>query len=267
MTALKINHHAQTSHYRPRVEPIKYIVIHCSAPSPAKQLEILDELGLSTHYIISANGLLTELLPPEKVAYHAGKSRWHNSTGESLNGSSIGIEIENSSLGQEKGSYSAACMKKLYALLRYLCEKYDIRPENIVGHSDISPTRKPDPGAAFPWQRLHRQNLIPWYDLRRLTAETDEKRLLQIIGYDTTDLAAARYAFCRRFMPWEVAVEPDIQKLLDTPYPKDFTPKKPTRYRQILRAAANAYQTARAVAQPSTSPIKKAGKFPAEKKL
>lgn len=245
MKALKINHHAQTNHYRPRVEEIKYIVIHCSAPTPEEQLAILDELGLSTHYIISANGLLTELLAPERVAYHAGKSRWYDSTGESLNGSSIGIEIENPSLGQEKGSYSAACMKKLYALLRYLCEKYNIRPENIVGHSDISPTRKPDPGAAFPWRRLHQQNLIPWYDLRSLSEETDEEQLLQIIGYDTADLAAARYAFCRRFMPWEGAIETDIEKLLNTPYPKDFAPKKQERYRKILRATANAYTIAR----------------------
>lgn len=242
---LNIDSVVHSRHYRERTEPIKYIILHCSVGTPQEQIKRLDNLGLSAHYIIGRDSTITEVLPPEYVAYHAGKSRWQNSEETSLNGCSIGIEIEASALGQNKADYHRGIMRKIYSLLHFLCMKYKIRPENILGHSDIAPTRKPDPGACFPWKTLYVYNFGVWYNLLRLSPETDETTLLQIIGYDTANLPAARYAFCRHFIPEEVFVESDIFKLLTFPYPADFQPKDQENYLRILRATAAAYVKAR----------------------
>ena len=111
--------------------------------------------------------------------------------------------------------------------------------------SDIAPQRKPDPGKSFPWQFLYKSGLTPWYHSARLHQQTDEIKLLNIIGYDTTNLNATRYAFCRRWLPEEVKTETDIQYMLDNPYPKDFIPKDEARYQKRLRAVALAFEEAR----------------------
>ena len=241
----KISKIIHSKHFRERTKPIKYIIIHCSAQSPEEQVKILDELGLSVHYIIGKDGKVIQNLPPEKVAFHAGLSSWKNSEDKSLNEESIGIELESENLGQEKGDFTRTLMYRLNILINELCYKYKIRKENILGHSDIAPTRKPDPGAGFEWYKLHRKKLIVWYRLSSLHKETDEEELLKIIGYNTQDLSAARYAFCRHFYPEEVRIEKDIQKLLDNPYPKSFTPKNTERYMRILRATAFAMEKER----------------------
>ncbi|MCM1324707.1 MAG: N-acetylmuramoyl-L-alanine amidase [Acetobacter sp.] len=240
-----ITHTIPLPHCRERTEPVKFIIIHCSLGTPEKQLKTLDELGLSTHYIIGKDGTITSIIPPTKVAYHAGLSRWNNSEGTSLNGSSIGIELETQTLGQSPDDFPLALRKSLKSILQDLVIKYKIRKENILGHSDVSPTRKPDPGKCFPWRELYKHNFNVWYNLHCLSKETDEVKLLQTIGYDTSDLPAARYAFCRHYMPEEVFVESDIQKLLDNPYPKDFSPKNQYLYHRILRGVAYKYTETR----------------------
>lgn len=97
-----------TANCRDRTEDIRYIILHCSSYSPDKQLDILDKYGLSTHYIVSERGQITENCPPDKVAYHAGESSWLGSEGKSLNGCSIGIELESFNLGQTPQDYSSA---------------------------------------------------------------------------------------------------------------------------------------------------------------
>lgn len=231
--------------YRERTEPIKYIIIHCSRSKPKKQIETLEHLGLSAHYIIGRDAKLYETLEIEKVAYHAGTSSWRNSEPPSLNGSSIGIELESPDMGQSKKSYTHRQIMKLCELLRYLTIKYKIRRENILGHSDIAPTRKPDPGAYFPWQKLYNEGLgIP----RRsncLHPSEDESFLLQYIGYDISNLPAARYAFCRRWLKAEIIIEQDTQYLVDNPYPKDFIPKDYATYIKTLRYTALGYEKER----------------------
>lgn len=231
-------------HNRPREEQIKYIIIHCSRGTAKEQIQTLDRLGLSVHYIIDRKGEITEVVPPSLVAYHAGISRWQNSPQKSLNGCSIGIEFESADLGQRK-NFTPRSVNKLVRLLSHLMFVYKIRPENILGHSDIAPTRKPDPGAAFPWKRLAKELTSVWYDTDKLLKETNEQKLLETIGYDTADLPAARYAFCRHFFPKEVQIIEDITILVNSPYPKDFTPKDYPRYITYLRAAAYAYENAR----------------------
>ena len=186
-----------------------------------------------------------ETLETDKVAYHAGASSWRNSEGPSLNGSSIGIELESPDMGQSRRSYTERQITKLCSLLRILLINHKIRRENILGHSDIAPTRKPDPGAFFPWQKLYNEGFgIP----RRSNCfhpSEDEAFLLNYIGYDISNLPAARYAFCRRWLKKEVNVEQDIQYLVDNPFPENFTPKDLETYMKTLRYTALAYEKER----------------------
>lgn len=242
--AQKINI-THTANCRDRTEDIRYIILHCSSYSPDRQLDMLDKYGLSTHYIVSERGQITENCPPDKVAYHAGESSWLGSEGKSLNGCSIGVELESFNLGQTPQDYSSAQISALCRLLRQLVFAYRIRRENILGHSDIAPKRKADPGAGFPWQKLYSRQLVLWPSLKSLSPEASEEELLKAIGYDTGDLTAARYAFCRHFFPREVAVRTDVHSLLDEPYPKDFAVRDREGYMRMLRAAAYAFQTER----------------------
>ncbi len=233
--------------YRDRTEPIKYIIIHCSRSKPKQQIATLERLGLSAHYIIGRDAKLYETLEIDKVAYHAGTSSWRNSPEQSLNGTSIGIELESPDMGQSKRSYTPRQISKLCSLLRYLTIKYKIRRENILGHSDIAPTRKPDPGAYFPWQKLYKEGFGIPRQRNYLHPSLDEAFLLNYIGYDISNLSAARYAFCRRWLKEEVIIEHDLQHLVDNPYPKDFTPKDQETYINTLRYTALAYQKERQI--------------------
>lgn len=239
---IKICHN---SNHRERKEKIRYIIIHCSKFPPSKQIEILNEYGLSTHYIVSQSGEVVENCSPEYVAYHAGESHWQKSELKSLNEVSIGIEIEAPTLGQKKEDYPPIVIKRLCELLHSLKMRYQIRPEDIIGHSDIAPTRKIDPGAGFPWLLLYKNDFGVWPSMKSLHKEEDEATLLQIIGYDTTDMVATRYAFCRHFIPEETQYNSNLQELLDNPYPKDFQIRNQERYKMILRATAQAYESAR----------------------
>ncbi len=233
---------AHTEHCRERTEEIRYIILHCFAYSPEKQLAIMAQNGLSVHYVIGHGGVVYENCPPEKVAYHAGESQWLGSTEKSLNGCSIGIELEAPGLGQKRGDYSPRQLDCLYQILQRLTYRYGLKRICILGHSDIAPTHKPDPGIAFPWRRMYEYNLGTWPNGHFRSKETDEAKLLASIGYNVSNLTAARCAFCRHFIPREVPVEPDIQKLLEHPYPEDFKPKDWNRYILKLRDTAGVFE-------------------------
>ena len=243
--SVKIDYKHPLEHFRKRVGKIEYIIIHCSRSNPKKQIEIMQENGVSAHYIIGRDGSLTSVIEEKDVAYHAGMSTWYMSEGKSLNENSIGIELECPSMGQKKRSYPSRQIDKLIELLTYLVKKYDIRKDRILAHSDIAPERKPDPGAYFPWKKLYKQGLIFWYRENSLAKQTDEKELLQIIGYNTINLSAAKYAFCRRWLKEEIPEDKDMQHLLDYPYPKNFKPKDRKTYLKRLRAVARAAEKQR----------------------
>lgn len=235
---------AHLSHHRVRTDAIKYIIIHCSSYTPKKQLEILDKLELSAHYIIGHDGKIYELVPPELTAFHAGVSHWRGSAEKSLNDCSIGIELESASLGQDPKDYTPALCRSLYKLVKELMQTFHIRKENILGHSDIAPDRKPDPGCGFPWKRLAKRGLAVKCGRTLCKKDLPEAEMLSAIGYDTENIAAARYAFCRRFDTEEIRVEHDIETLLSAPYPADFYPKDAKRYLRRLRAACWSFKDA-----------------------
>ena len=230
-----------SANYRERKGEIKYIILHCSAFCPKKQLEFLDYYGLSVHYIVGRDGEIIENLLPSKVAYHAGVSSWLGSKEKSLNECSIGIELEAPTLGQSKKDYTSIQINRLCNLLNVLKQKYNIRAENFLGHSDISPELKPDPGKRFPWKKLAKEGFGVWYDLRSLSKTIDEKALLENIGYNTNNLYESRMAFCRRFMPDDVGDYVEVSKLVDNPFIEKFMPKNYDKYLKILRATSNIF--------------------------
>lgn len=242
---IKIHKVCLSQHFRIRKGAIKYIILHCSSECPQNMIEVLNKLGLSTHYIIGQDGKLFKTLDEENVAFHAGLSKWCNSLDNSLNEFSIGIEIEAPTLGQLDGEYNKKVLYRLRKLLEYLCEKYKIKKENILAHSDIAPTRKPDVGRAFPWQKLAKTKHLLWYNKNKRVCETDEKKLLEIIGYDVSCLDACRYQFCRHFLTGEIDIDMDISNLVNNPYVKNFKPKDWKRYIKTLQAVAFSFVEAR----------------------
>ena len=148
---------------------IKFLIIHYTGMK--KESDAINKLcnplsKVSAHYYIKRNGDLLNLVPDLYEAWHAGKSHWKNF--KSLNKNSIGIEITNP--GHEHGykKFSQKQISSLKKILRYLSKKYKIKKENILGHSDISPDRKKDPGEKFPWQKLAKENLCQWHNLNKI---------------------------------------------------------------------------------------------------
>ena len=234
-----------SKHFRVRKEEIKYIILHSSKYNAEKQLEILDEYGLSVHYIIGQDGKIIENLECKNVGYHAGVSSWLGSEVKSLNEYSIGIEIEAPNLGQLKSDFTKKQFESLVFLLKGLVKKYKIREEDILGHSDISPCLKADPGAFFFWKKLARLGFGVWYDKRSLCKETDERKLLERIGYNTQNIYATRHQFCRHFLPCEASFYKEVMELVDEPFIKDFRPVCFENYLKTLRAVAFSFDKKR----------------------
>ena len=114
--------------------------------------------NVSCHYFIKKKGETLVMVPDLYVAWHAGKSRWKNF--KSLNKYSIGIEISNPGHYFGYNQFSKEQIQSLIKLSKMLIKKYKIRPNNILGHSDIAPERKKDPGEKFPWKSLQSIELV-----------------------------------------------------------------------------------------------------------
>ena len=131
---------------------------------------------VSAHFFIKKNGSLLNLVPPLYEAWHAGKSSWKNF--KSLNRYSIGIEIQNSGHDNIYENFSQKQIISIKKLLIYLIRKYNVNPKNVLGHSDISPERKKDPGEKFPWKELAKSRLSQWHNLDE--KKLREKRLIKL---------------------------------------------------------------------------------------
>lgn len=146
---------------------IKFIIIHYTGmKNESRAIKKLcdPKSKVSAHYFIKNNGKILILVPDLYNAWHAGISSWKNY--KSLNKNSIGIEISNR--GHKKGykNFSPKQMLSLISLLRILVKEYRINVRNVLGHSDIAPNRKKDPGEKFPWRTLAKKRLSYWHDLK-----------------------------------------------------------------------------------------------------
>jgi N-acetylmuramoyl-L-alanine amidase len=160
-----------TSHYSTNFtkkirnyKDIKILVIHYTGMQ--SKIESINRLlspkhKVSCHYLIDRQGKIYQMVEDKKIAWHAGKSRWKNFI--NLNKNSIGIELVNKGheFGYEK--FTNKQIKNLIKLCLKLKKKYNIKNSNIVGHSDIAPLRKIDPGEKFPWQQLKKSALGFWH--------------------------------------------------------------------------------------------------------
>lgn len=143
---------------------VQFLVLHFTSSDFASSLKVLTEGPVSSHYLVRDDPpTVYRLVDEGRRAYHAGVSSWRGNT--QLNAASIGIEIVNEGLqGGTWQPYPKAQMDAVLELVKSIVARHEIRPERIVGHSDIAPQRKVDPGPMFPWKRLADEGLIAWPD-------------------------------------------------------------------------------------------------------
>lgn len=175
---------------------IDTLVIHYTAmESNAAALERLTDPDskVSAHYLIDEDGTVYKLVDEDKRAWHAGQGAWDGDT--DVNSSSIGIELYNPGHNRGYRDFPEAQMRALEKLCSEITSRQDIRPEKVIGHSDLAPHRKQDPGELFDWQRLADAGvgLKPKPQLRDAfnakAVAKDEKKLVKLFrqaGYDIT---------------------------------------------------------------------------------
>ena len=149
---------------------IKFIIFHYTGMKSEKTaLKRLTNYKsqVSSHYLINKNGEITKLVPDLYIAWHAGKSKWKQY--ESLNKNSIGIEITNPGHNFGYKKFSKIQILSLIKLTKFLISKYQINKKNILGHSDIAPDRKKDPGEKFPWHLLSKSKIGYWHKIDQKT--------------------------------------------------------------------------------------------------
>ena len=149
---------------------VRFIVVHYTVSDLQRSIMLLTEKEVSAHYLLTdtQQPKFYALVDEKNAAWHAGVSSWKNYT--NLNNSSIGIEIVNPGFTvtpdgrRQYYPFSDAQIAQLIPLLKDLAARHGVAPENILGHSDIAPQRKQDPGPLFPWKKLADAGLIQWPD-------------------------------------------------------------------------------------------------------
>lgn len=188
------------------------IILHHTAQDSIEQTIrtfTLTRTQVSAHYVIGDDGRVVQMLNDYLRAWHAGNGSWGKI--KDINSCSIGIELDNN--GSEP--FSEAQISSLMALIKRLQSEFGIPRENIIGHSDIAPTRKIDPSPLFPWKTLAENGFGLWVDeiLPTAPANFNVEQALRIIGYDTTNLNAAIMAFKRHFIQTQTDSSLDPQTI------------------------------------------------------
>lgn len=181
---------------------INTLVIHAAAQDSIGDLvSVLTKRELSAHYAIGKDGDIVRLVPDKFRAWHAGAGSWRSET-QDINSNSIGIELCNGLFGEEP--YTDKQVSALTELCLQLIDKYDFAPTNIIGHSDMAPSRKIDPGSCLPWQKLAQNGIGIWPDAETpaFAPTLSSRQMLAYIGYNTSDTPdASAWAFCRHYNP------------------------------------------------------------------
>jgi len=157
---------------------IKFVIIHYTGMQ--SEIESLKRLKshtskVSCHYLINRKGRIIQLVQDKDIAWHAGKSKWKKFV--NLNNYSIGIELVNK--GHQFGyqNFTKEQIKNLIILCKKIKKKYKIKTENFLGHSDIAPLRKIDPGEKFPWRKLSGYKLGKWYSQKKKLIKVKNKKI------------------------------------------------------------------------------------------
>ena len=165
----KINYNEELSpNFSKREKKIKYIIIHYTGTKTLQEtLNIFKDKTskVSCHWLISKKGKLYKIVNENNIAWHAGISYWKEE--RMLNDNSIGIELDNIGHGFHYQIFPNVQMQVLEKLLKLLINKYNIKKKNVLGHSDIAPDRKSDPGELFNWHRLAKKNLAYYPSVKK----------------------------------------------------------------------------------------------------
>ena len=189
-----------------RQSAVDVLVLHYTELPLDQSLSVLRDgeraNRVSAHYVLAEDGTAYRLVPEDRVAWHAGRSHWRGR--EALNATSIGIEIVN--LHGDRHDYPDAQIEALIVLCHEIIRRHPaIAPRNVVGHSDIAPKRKVDPGLRFPWEKLATNGVGLWPRAAAKPLEGDVQAALQRFGYPppAADIAAADIvsSFQRHFRP------------------------------------------------------------------
>ncbi len=214
---------------RPKSQ-IKFVIIHYTGMQ--SEIESIQRLKnpkfkVSCHYLIDRKGKITRMVKDLNIAWHAGKSKWKKFV--NLNNNSLGIELVNR--GHQFGyqNYSLKQISSLIKLCKTLKKRYFIKKENFLGHSDIAPLRKNDPGEKFPWKKLNHHNLGMWYVKNALKLKPKQKKMRELffknlrkLGYryfsvNKRDLKDKKIikSFQRHFLPYNITgkIDPKTFKI------------------------------------------------------
>lgn len=153
----------------------RFLILHYTALDDVRSLKVLTEEQVSAHYLVTKNPpfrngkpVVLQLVPEDQRAWHAGISNWNGRA--NLNDSSIGIEIVNLGFTDNMFGvrtwypYNETQITALAALTKDIIRRNNITPDNVLGHSDIAPLRKQDPGKLFPWKRFAEMGVGAWPD-------------------------------------------------------------------------------------------------------
>jgi N-acetylmuramoyl-L-alanine amidase len=192
---------AASPNFNARKKPIRFVVLHYTGmiDGPAALERMCDPAAqVSAHYMVETDGRIFRLVDEGQRAWHAGVSSWAGET--DMNSASIGIEIVNGGHDFGLPDFPPEQMSKVIALVSDVIARHGIGPEGVIGHSDIAPERKQDPGERFDWDSLSRAGAALNIAETDQRAEGDLTALLAEIGYDpAADPAAVISAFQRRF--------------------------------------------------------------------
>ncbi|WHP32934.1 N-acetylmuramoyl-L-alanine amidase [Trabulsiella odontotermitis] len=224
---------------------IKVLVIHYTADDFDVSLATLTDKHVSAHYLIPQDPpvhhgkpRIWQLVPEDKLAWHAGISFWRGAT--RINDTSIGIELENRGWQKSAGikhftPFAPEQISALIPLAKDIIARYDIAPQNVVAHADVAPQRKDDPGPLFPWQQLAQQGIGAWPEPARVAFYLNGRSpyepvevaslldLLSRYGYEVTpDMTDAQQkrvimAFQMHFRParWDGTADAETQAIAD----------------------------------------------------
>ena len=160
---------------------IKFLIFHYTGMR--KESDAINRLTsiqseVSSHYLIQRNGAINVMVPDLYVAWHAGKSSWKSF--KSLNKNSIGIEISNPGHEHNYINFKKKQIQSILYLSKSLIKKYKIKSSNILGHSDIAPFRKKDPGEKFPWKYLAKLGVGKWHSLSNKILKKNRMKKINI---------------------------------------------------------------------------------------
>jgi len=211
-----------------RKSEIKFIIIHYTGMQ--SEIESINRLKsqkykVSCHYLINRKGQVIQMVKDTNIAWHAGKSKWKNFV--NLNKNSLGIELVNK--GHQNGyqNFSSRQITSLIKLCKNLKRKYFIKKENFLGHSDIAPLRKLDPGEKFPWKKLSTYDLGNWYKENQILTDDNIKEVrtiffnnLKKLGYRYFSIYKSNFGdkkiikcFQQRYLPNNVTGKIDQKTL------------------------------------------------------